>query len=103
MPHWTEHTQYQFHCERMYPDQTAAEIAAAVEATIYVGCMVEEYVGAWEGKATPGFRVTWIAPHDDAEGENYTVNNLRVFLAAFTGNKCVMPTRQKIEVYCTCE
>ena len=96
MHKWTTHTKYTFHCET---NLSKVYITKAVERELSMCAMTEDYVGAWEGKATKGVKVTWIAACGEPEG---SFEVLHSFLRAYTENTCVMPIRERVEVFCTC-
>jgi len=105
MSKWTTHTKYTFHCEENSEVVISKEsLAEDVNYWLDLSMMVEDYVGAWEGKVTRGFKVTYIAPCDlTNEQEEELVNWIENFLRKLTGNTCIMPVREVIEVRCSCE
>ena len=104
MSKWTTHIKYTFHCEDSVLDLSKEGIAEAVNGFLGLCVMVEDYTGAWEGEVTRGFKVTYIAPCDlTNEREDELVDRLENFLRKLTGNSCIMPVREGIQVRCSCK
>lgn len=103
MAHWTEHTQFNFHVENL-TNITRDELALFIQQATGECTMVSDYVGAWDGMVTESFKVTWIAPHDMHEQmQRVKMHELNNVICRMTGNKCLMPTRETIEVLCSCD
>lgn len=105
MPIWTTHIRYTFHAEVNDRFMTADRLARFIEHETGLCTMVEPYVGSWRGEATDGLKVTWLAPcafdmgDDEREARFSLLNDL---IRDLTGNTCLMPVRDEVDVYCTC-
>ena len=63
--------------------------------------MIEDYNGFWQGRVTPGLKVTHIAACDaDVDA---VFNELNELIKQGVGSSCLMPTRETIEVFCECD
>ena len=103
MAHWTEQTVFTFHAEKNVDKHDAAFIASQVEFFTELPVMVKDYTGTWEGAATAGFEITFIAKHDATDDEIESVfHKLNRVIKDITGNNCLMATRNKTELYCEC-
>ena len=100
MAHWTQHSKYSFHVE---PVLTPETLAFNLDRLGF-RTLCESYVGAWnEGEVSHGVRVTWIAAYGMEEKiEDLQFHLIEDHLKLWANSTCLMPTRECVELRCTC-
>ena len=103
MAHWTTHTKYTFHTEtENLRNLSVDELAFHIESRTGLNVMVSEYSGSWNSQITQCLKVEHIASASDSDNGNWAFVLLNDVIKSITGNNCLMPAREKIEIFCEC-